>query len=213
MPNKEDTEKALEILEEDIERLGYDIEEEIDEEIEGQEVRGFHCRREQFAFQVLTVIDENIPFFEVRYVFNAQQIIARELKRRNEAGEDEEIEFDPEEDEDYIEEARKKLVGLTRREFRKIQKGLIERITSTDTFYKIATIDNYGIEAFQVQKRVFPLEDFYNISKLESAVRAVINKGDLGGIFLAHSYELEDFFDEEFDGKEDKEESELGYIG
>ncbi|MFB6143815.1 MAG: hypothetical protein ABEJ98_00750, partial [Candidatus Nanohaloarchaea archaeon] len=75
MPNKEDTEKALELLKEDLEKLDCEIRNEIDQKVEEQHVRGLNCiKGEGYPFQVLTVIDEEVPFFEVRYSFNAQQV-------------------------------------------------------------------------------------------------------------------------------------------
>jgi hypothetical protein len=147
-------------------------------------------------------------------VLNAKQTIAREIKRRS-LGKDEEdeLELDLEEGEEYITQAKNKLVGLTSSEFQDLNKGLVERLASTETYYELYTIDEFGMEAFRIEKKIFPLEDEYNISKLESAIRAVLNKGKLGGVFLAHFYELEDFLDNKFEGSDGDNESELGYIG
>ncbi|MFB6100110.1 MAG: hypothetical protein ABEK16_02450 [Candidatus Nanohalobium sp.] len=214
MPSKQETLSAIELIEEQLTKLNCEVEEEIELDSENGKVRGLSCRREYSGhpFQILTLIDEEVPFFEVRYVFDAQSTIASELKKRS--LDTEEVELDREEDEEYFKEARTRLVSLNKSEFRKTQKGLIERLASTEANYSVETIDDYGIESFHLQKKIFPLEEFYNISKLNKAIRAVINKGVLGGTFVAHSYEIEDFFYEELDQKEEVEDkNDLGYIG
>ncbi|MFB6143814.1 MAG: hypothetical protein ABEJ98_00745, partial [Candidatus Nanohaloarchaea archaeon] len=135
----------------------------------------------------------------------------REIKKRD--LQKEEVELDLEEDENYMDEARTKLVGVKSSNFNTIRKGLIERLVSTDTSYKLDTIDEYAVRGFQLQQKIFPLKEFYNISILNKAIRAVINKGQLGAVFLSHSYDVEDFFDEEFETKQDDDSSDLGYIG
>lgn len=209
----EKTNEAMENLRSDLESLKYNIEEEIDEEVQSEKVRGFTCTTENVAFQVLTIVDEEVEFFEVRYDFDAQETIARELKRRSEdRSMQEEVSIDSQEDAEFIDEARKKLIGLRESEFKKIHNGLAERLASTDTYTEIVPIENYGIQGFQLSVKIFPNKDFYNLSNLENAIMAVVNEGTLGAMFLAHSYELESFLESKFDTEEEEDSKDIGYI-
>lgn len=210
MPREQEIEDKLDELAGYAEKLGHEVD-KVEEEIDGEKIRGIVCSTGAHHYQIVASVSRDIDYFEVSYPFDLQQIIARELKRRNEG---EEVEIDPDEDEDYMKEARKKLVGLTNSQYKKVQVGLIERITTTEASYEIETINDFGVRGFSVQKKIFPFEEDFGIKELNAAARTVMFKGILGGVFLGHSYEVMDFLEGRLEtDEENNEDSEIGYIG
>jgi len=174
----------LESIEGLLPRIGIEKEDEFEEELEdGRTVLGINCDYRSEIIQFYGIIGDETEFIAIRYTFDVIENLASDIKNSEQESVEE---FIPEEDEDYISQAKDELASYERTRWADIKYGLYERLISENCYFHVNDGEDVPLESFIIETRYFPEVEKVNVSKISDYIQTILSKGAIGRLWLVH---------------------------
>jgi len=176
-----------------VKTIGDEIEEEIEGETEdGIPITGYSCSHGTHTYLILAT--EEDVYFNIQYPVSIDHAVA--IKRAPNQGEVQISQSDINSARDYIEN---KLEAVPQSMRREIRTNLIHIISREGVAANLDTTKSINIHGFQLNKKIFPFDKSFNISKFEDTVQRIVNLGWVGKDYLADAYGIKEERDPEYD--------------
>lgn len=190
MPTGQEFGEVLRDLAEYIEASGREIVSQNDGETDGGEpVSIFDCKQGDHHFQVFGVQDGTSEYFTVRYPYQASKVYASRYaieQKGIEPGPDTKVQISQDEVEGYLDQ----LASNNKREYKMLGGRLRETINTPHNRFRIDKTSNGAITFFQIDRRIFPYQEAFNISDFNEAVQIVISVGLEGRLLIEDAYQI-----------------------
>jgi len=183
MASQSDFGDKLHTLTDYVEQIGDEPVEAIEGETgEGYSIQGYQCQHGTHAYLLLGTAEWNR--FQLRYSVNIDQAVATRY-----------IVSDPSEiNERAMRRARDKLEqeldGKPPSEKKELRLNLMQILSREACIVEFETSKPFNIHGFNVDKRIYPYEEDFNLSDFNYAVQTVINLGWVGKDFILENYGL-----------------------
>lgn len=170
-------------LTEYVERINDDPVDTIEGETgDGQPIQGYQCQHGGHIY--LLMGSPEWEHFQLRYTINVDEAVALRY-----------IVDDPSSvDEHVMRQARdrleKELEGKPPREKKELRLNLTQILSREACIVEFDTTSPFNIHGFNLDKRIYPYEDDFQLSDFHYAVQTIINLGWVGKDFLLENYGL-----------------------